>query len=136
MLKYPVNWIFRPYMSTGNFIVVGYSDNQNRIWKAYVQPETLTLTVNGVSNAAATGAPTLPTLDLKRSSKARGLLPRQVTVQLTADGSGAAQGLRKGTRHTIVCFRRSAFDACVPGRSGTYQGIPCVVFARRGEIQK
>jgi len=116
-------------MSAGTFETGKYTDNAGNVWECRVQPETKGLTLGGDANAYATDDPTadLPTLPVNVSSRRRfGIKMRSVTVELTADGTGATADYEgEGTRFVVPVFQASVWGSYAKGQTGTYLGIAC-----------
>lgn len=115
-------------MSAGAFEDAKYEQNGgSNIWPCRAQPETKGLTLNSVANAYPTGAVTagLPKVRLRKSRRTIGLPIRTVTVELTADGTGATSEYKSGTLHTVPVFRESVFNGYGDGQVGQYNGIAC-----------
>lgn len=125
-------------MSAGAFEDGKYEQNGgSNIWSCRVQPETKELALDSVTNEYPSGSETadLPTLEIsKRGNRGFGLIPRVVTVELTADGTGATGDyLGEGTRFTIPVFQESVYNGYSKGQTGTYLGIACKFVSKTGE---
>ena len=122
-------------MSAGQFQTEFYVDDFTLPYFVSIQPETLTLTIGTQANDAptATATPSTYTLNLRESRKKNGVHAREVTVRLTAAGTGATAEYAAGTRHTLPWLDPTTFSAVVKNATGTYQGIPCVVVSRTAE---
>jgi hypothetical protein len=124
-------------MSAGVFETGKYEDNSGNVWECRVQPETKELTLGSASNAYTTEDATanLPTLPVNVSSRRKfGIKMRSVTVELTADGTGATGDYEgTGTRFTIPVFTASTWDGYAKGQTGTYLGIACVYKSKSAE---
>lgn len=116
-------------MSAGDFEDGKYEQSGSSfIWPCRVQPETKELTLNAVANAYPAGDATLnlPTLAIsKRGRRGFGVTPRTVTVELTANGTGAYSEYIEGNRYTVPVFQQSVWDGYGSGQTGTYLGIAC-----------
>jgi hypothetical protein len=125
-------------MSAGAFEDGKYEQNGAAyIWPCRVQPETKGLTLNAVANAypAAAVAADLPTMEIsRRGNRGFGVIPRTVTIELTADGTAeTGDYLGEGTQFTIPVFTESAYNSYGKGQTGTYLGIACKYIAKTGE---
>jgi hypothetical protein len=124
-------------MSAGTFEVGKYEDDSGNIWECRVQPETKGLTLNTVANDYPASAATagLPTLPVNVSSRRKfGVKMRSVTIELTADGTGAtADYLGTGTRFTIPVFDPTVWAGYDKGQTGTYLGIACIYRTKSNE---
>lgn len=116
-------------MSAGAFEDGKYEQSGSTfIWPCRVQPETKGLTLNAVANAYPAGDVTLnlPTLEIsKRGRRSFGVIPRVVTVRLTADGTGAQAEYTSGSQYTVPVFQQSVWDGYGKQQTGTYLGIAC-----------
>lgn len=115
-------------MSAGKFETGRYeTDSGTYIYECRVQPETKELALDTVANDYPAGTATagLPTLDVRQNKRGYGVKARSVTVELTADGTGAQAEYKSGTKHTIPVFTKTVFDGYDKGQTGTYLGIAC-----------
>lgn len=115
-------------MSDGKFEIAKYEQSTGgNVWPGRAQLETKALSLGGVANAYPAAAPTagLPRIRLRKGKKEFGLSIRTVTVELTADGTGATAGYASGTTHIVPVFTQTVHDGYVFGAVGTYLGIAC-----------
>lgn len=115
-------------MSAGIFENGRYGQRTGtNIWPCKAQPESKELTLNSVANDYPAGAVTagLPRIKLRKTRREFGLPVRTVTVQLTANGTGATADYLSGTLQTIPVFTQAAYDSYDEGQTGTYLGIAC-----------
>lgn len=122
-------------MSAGPYETGKYEADDGKIWNVKVQPETKGLTIDGTANAYPAEAATagLPRLKLSVTRRSVGIRPRYVTIELTANGTGAYAEYTSGTRHSIVVFDPVAYADMALQDTGTYLGIACVVRLKSGE---
>lgn len=125
-------------MSAGAFEDGKYEQNGSAyIWSCRVQPETKGLTLDAVANAYPAGAVTsdLPTMEIsRRGNRGFGVIPRTVTIELTADGTAeTGDYLGEGSQFTIPVFTEAAYNSYGKGQTGTYLGIACKYIAKTGE---
>lgn len=124
-------------MSAGTFEIGKYEDNNGNVYEVRVQPESKGLTLDSVANAYPAGdaAPDLPTLAISQSRRGFGVKVRTVTVELTANGTGAvADYLGEGSRLTVPVFDPATHAAYGKGQVGTYLGIACKYVGKNPEI--
>lgn len=126
-------------MSTGAFEDGKYEQGgtSTNIWPLRVQPETKGLTLNSVANDYPTGDVTagLPTMKLSTGNREFGVVPRRVTIEFTADGTGAQEDFTEGKRLTLPVFQASVWDGYAKGQTGTYQGVACkFVSKQQGDL--
>lgn len=107
-------------MSAGSFLNTGYETNTDVIHPIRVQPETLSLTLNSVSNAAPTTAiaTSVPSAKVSGSRRAIGVNARLVRVRIT-DGT-PPDGYVVGGVITLPVLTQVAFAAYAKGTTGTY----------------
>ena len=125
-------------MSAGKFDLNGkYESDAGNVYRCRPQPETKELTLDGTANAYPAGAITagLGSVTLTKSKRSLGVIPRTVTVRLTADGSeGTADYEGEGTSHVVVVFNPTTYASYAIGDTGTYLGIACVVDFKQPEV--
>jgi len=125
-------------MSAGKFDLDGkYGSDAGNIYRCRPQPETKDMTLGGESNAYPAGAITagLGSLTLTKSRRALGIIPRSVTVRMTAAPTGGQadyEGI--GTSHNVVVFDQAQFDAYGIGDTGTYLGTAVVIDFKQPEV--
>lgn len=110
-------------MSNGSFVTSRYSSNKTgEIHPIRIQPETLTLVVNGATNEAPAGAATSPiSAQVSQSKRALGLNARSVTVKFPTPGS---TGYKADSPITLPWLAGvTAFDQFAKGQEVTYQGL-------------
>lgn len=114
-------------MSDGAFETAKYKTNKDLVVPIRIQPETLTLTLAGTANTAASGEFTLgaPSAQSGGSKRRIGINARTVTVALTADGTGVNAGMKIGSKIRLPVFAEATWDAYTKGSTGTYKGIAC-----------
>jgi len=125
-------------MSAGKFDLDGkYESDAGNVYRCRPQPETKAMTIDGVVNAYPSGAITagLGSVTLTKSKRSLGVIPRSVTVRLTANGTGERadyEGI--GTSHVVVVFNPSVFAGYAIGETGLYLGIACVLDFKSPEV--
>lgn len=109
-------------MSAGGFINSRYelsAGDEIRV-RIRVQPETLSLTVGTIANAAPAGAltPNYPSARVSGSRRSIGINPRMVRFKFT----GEAPVTYKGGESTlsVPVLTPEFYELCVPGATGTY----------------
>jgi len=125
-------------MSAGKFDLDGkYESDAGNVYRCRPQPETKALSLDSVSNAYPAGAVTagLGSVTLTKSKRSLGVIPRTVTVRLTADGTGAVGDYEgEGTSHVVVVFSPTAYTSYAIGDAGTYLGVACVLDFKSPEV--
>lgn len=109
-------------MSSGAFINSFYNSNKTGdIHPIRVQPETLTLSVAGVTNTAATGPAGSPiSAQVSQSKRSKGLNARTVTFKFTPT---APEGYLANSPITLPWLAGVGdFDGFVAGDAISYQG--------------
>ena len=122
-------------MSAGNFTSAVYANNEGTLFPARVQPETLQLTLNSVTNDTAPGTAPAgnPSVLISGTRRATGVIARKVNVRLTADGTGNKDEYREGTNHSIPVFQESIYNGYARNQTGTYLGIACICTGKTPE---
>ena len=110
-------------MSQGSFLIVNYESNKlGTIHPIRIQPETLTLNIGAVSNAAPAGTAILPSAQVSQGKRKKGLNSRSVTFKF-APGDEPT-GYKAESPITLPWLQdNSAFDGAFAGQTGTYQGV-------------
>jgi len=125
-------------MSAGKFDLAGkYESDEGNVYRCRPQPETKGLTLATNANAYPTGAITagLGSITLTKSKRSLGVIPRTVTVRLTADGTGDQGDYEgEGTSHVVVVFNPTVYAGYAIGDVGTYLGIACVLDFKQPEV--
>lgn len=107
-------------MSAGNFTRSRYESNSGRIYPIRVQPETISLTLNSVANAAPTGAATEEvSAQVGKGRRTLGMNARTVTLQFTGT---PPDGYKENGITRVPILTESVFDGIVRGQTGTYNG--------------
>lgn len=115
-------------MSAGPFTDAKYENIAgNVVYPVRVQPETLELELNSVTNDEPTAAITtgVSRIALRRGRRAFGPAIRTVTVRLDADGAGEKAEYQENTLHTVPILAQATYASYNVGQTGTYQGIAC-----------
>lgn len=110
-------------MSTGPFLKTFYQSNfnANNIHPITVQPETVTLNIGGVANAAPAGPATSALRAFVSQRKRRGAVnARKIGVEVTDAGDS---GLEVGTVLYLPWLNPGTFDSRLfpAGQTGTYR---------------
>jgi len=125
-------------MSAGRFDLNGkYESDAGNIYRCRPQPETKDMALDAATNAYPSGAITagLGSITLTKSKRSLGVIPRTVTVRLTADGAaGTADYEGEGTSHVVVVFSPTVYAGYAIGDTGTYLGIACVLDFKQPEV--
>ncbi len=125
-------------MSAGKFDLDGkYESDQGNVYRCRPQPETKGLALGGVANAYPTGVVTagLGSVTLTKSKRSLGVIPRTVTVRLTANGTGEQGDYEgEGSSHVVVVFNPAVYSDYAIGATGTYLGIACVLDFKQPEV--
>lgn len=108
-------------MSAGVFIDAAYESNDGRFYPMKIQPETITLTLNSIVNASATGPadPTLPSAVVSKGRRSRGVNCRLVRIRTPALG-GDANYVPRGII-ALPVFLPSVFSQYGRTQVGTYE---------------
>ena len=100
-----------------------------------IQPETLGLTIGGVSNSGAVGAISSPIgARVTGSRRGIGLFARTVTIRLPLTGQPA--GYLPGGRITLPVLTESLWESAVRGVECTYLTVACELVGRSAEEAK
>lgn len=123
-------------MSAGKFEAGKYKADDGKVFPCKVQPETKALTIASTANAYPTEAVTsgLPSIKISANKREFGVIPRNVTVVITEDGTGKTVEYDDGSTYTIPVFDKAVFDGYTKGATGTYNGIACRVTGKSNEI--
>ena len=125
-------------MSAGKFDLDGkYESDVGNIYRCRPQPETKALTLDAATNAYPAGGISagLGSVTLTKSKRSLGVIPRTVTIRLTADGTGGQSDYEgEGTSHVVVVFDPVKFTGYAIGDTGTYLGIACVLDFKQPEV--
>lgn len=121
-------------MSQGRFTRSKYQSNQTaRIYSIRVQPETLTLTIDGTPNDPPSGDITESVSARARGSRRSiGITARAVSVEFT---STLPTGYT-GEPLTVPVMTPSLFETAAIGATGTYLGQPIEVIGLRPESRR
>lgn len=119
-------------MSAGQFIRTRYQSNEiDRIYPCRVQPETVDLTIDGVSNAPISALATEPaSARMKGSRRDLGVNARSVRIAFT--GTPPA-GYSAGKVLSVPVLTPSLFDSIARGQVGTYLGAAIEVVGKTPE---
>jgi hypothetical protein len=112
-------------MSAGTFEDGKYESDNTFIYPVRVQPETKGLTLDSAANAYPTDSLTanIGTLNLTGGRRRFGVIPRTVTVEMTAEPTGAvADYAGIGSQFTVPVFDPAVWTGYSKGQVGTYLG--------------
>lgn len=106
-------------MSAGQFQNTIYNTNSGVAYAITVQPETLTLTLNAVANAAGSGTPLVdtPSVSVSGSRRRNGINSRLVRFRFTGT---LPPGYAMNGTLTLPVLTPAAFNAYSKGQTGTY----------------
>lgn len=124
-------------MSAGAFEDGKYESGNTFVYPVRVQPESKGLTLNSVANAYPEGALTanIGTLNLTGGRRRFGVIPRTVTVEMTAAPTGAvADYAGEGSQFTIPVFNQTVWTGYSKGQTGTYLGTAVKFINKSPEI--
>lgn len=112
-------------MSAGAFLISVYETDSGAFMPITVQPETLTLNINGGVNAAAAGPAddSFGSARVSGGDRQIGLKARSVSIKFTA----VKTGYKAESTITLPVLRKSVHDAYSKGQTGTYLDTPCIV---------
>lgn len=112
-------------MSAGAFEDGKYESGNTFVYPVRVQPESKGLTLNSVVNAYPAGELTanIGTLGLTGGRRRFGVIPRSVTVEMTATPTGAvADYAGEGSQFVVPVFNPTVWTGYSKGQTGTYLG--------------
>jgi hypothetical protein len=124
-------------MSAGAFEDGKYESGNTFVYPVRVQPETKGLTLNSAANAYPDGALTanIGTLNLTGGRRRFGVIPRTVTVEMTAAPTGAvADYAGEGSQFTVPVFDPDVWSGYSKGQTGTYLGTAVKYINKSPEI--
>jgi len=123
-------------MSQGAFQIVNYGSNKlATVHPIRIQPETLTLTIGGVTNSAPVGSAVLPSAQVSQGKRKKGLNARTVTFKF-APGQ-APTGYKPESPISLPWLQNNAtFNGTFAGQAGTYQGGDIVVVGTANETAR
>lgn len=124
-------------MSAGNFEIVNYeSTATGSIHPIRVQPETLTLSLGGTSNAAPAGSAILPSAQVSKGKRSIGINARTVTVKFTAPN--VPTGYKADSPITVPWLQdNAAFNGAVRGVTEvSYLANPAVLVGKSPEVTR
>ncbi len=127
-------------MSAGKFDLDGkYESDAGNVYRCRPQPETAGLTLDSTANAYPSGAVTagLGSITLTKSRRALGIIPRTVTVRMTATPTGNVGDYEgEGTSHVVPVFDPATWASYAIGQVGTYLGVAVVCDFKTPELQR
>lgn len=117
-------------MSSGGFVIAGYSTDNADIVPIKVQPETLTATL-GTANASAGAAfaAGFPSAQVSKGKRALGINARTVSIRLTAE----LTGYKADSILRIPVMTQARWAALNKGTAVTYQSVAGVVAGKSPE---
>ena len=117
-------------MSAGSFTSSIYEDDANRFYRMRVQPETLLLVINTVTNVAGAGPVDQPVSARARGSRrAIGATARTVSLRFTATLPVGYSG----DPVSVPIMTPAVFNGINPGQTGTYLGSDVEVISKTAE---
>lgn len=118
-------------MSSGAFTRSRYETDAGEIVRIRVQPETLTLAIDGASNAAPAGAVDAPgSAKVSGGRRSFGINARLVRVTWTA---APPAGYLAGGTITLPWLVQDTFAALLLGSTGTYLGAAVELTGKTAE---
>lgn len=124
-------------MSAGAFEVSQYeSTSTGTVHPIRVQPETLSLSLGGTSNAAPAGTAILPSAQVSRGKRSIGINARTVTIKFAAGDAPA--GYKAESPITLPWLQdNAAFQTSVPGVTAvTYLGNSAILVGTSPEVTR
>ena len=123
-------------MSSGSYQIVNYGSNKlSTVHPIRIQPETLTLSIGGVTNSAPIGSAVLPSAQVSQGKRKKGLNARTVTFKF-APGEELT-GYKPESPISLPWLQNnSAFNGTFAGQAGTYQGQAIVVVGTANETAR
>jgi hypothetical protein len=123
-------------MSQGSFQIVNYGSNKLlTVHPIRIQPETLTLAIEGTSNSAPIGSAVLPSAQVSQGKRKKGLNARTVTFKFAAGSQPA--GYKPESPITLPWLRdNDTFNNAFAGQTGSYQGADIVVVGTANETAR
>jgi hypothetical protein len=122
-------------MSAGSFSDSKYESNGGNIYSVRVQPETISATIDGVSNAPPAAAISQEvSAAVSRGKRALGINARSVSLAFT----GALPDGYKGTPIRIPVLTAATFNSwtATKGKTGTYLSVPVKVVGSSPETKR
>lgn len=118
-------------MSSGAFVQSIYADDAGRFYNIRIQPETLLLVINAVTNTAGAGPVDQPVSARARGSRrAIGATARSVSLRFDAGMEPAGYS---GDPVSVPIMTLAVFTGITPGQTGTYLGAPVTVISKTAE---
>lgn len=118
-------------MSAGEFIRAKYQANNGDIYECRVQPETLLLTLNAISNDEPAGDINMSTTARTRGSRRRfGVTARKVTLAWTGS---PPSGYKDDELISVPVMTSATFDSYDKGQTGTYLGAAVEFVSKTNE---
>lgn len=107
-------------MSAGSPVTVGYENGAGVIHPIRIQPETLSVTLNSIANAAPTTAiaSNVPSAKVSGGRRSIGINARLVRIRITA--ATPPPGYKVGSPIALPVLTQTAFAAYGKGQTGTY----------------
>jgi len=123
-------------MSSGSFITSSYSSTAlGTVHPIRIQPETLALQIGAVSNAAATGTRVLPSAQVSKGKRSKGLNARTVTFKF-APGAAPA-GYKPESPISLPWLQGNAtFNSIFAGQTGSYLTADIVMVGKSNETAR
>jgi len=123
-------------MSEGRFEIVNYGSNKlATVHPIRIQPETLTLTIGGVTNSAPVGSAVLPSAQVSQGKRKKGLNARSVTFKFAV--GAAPVGYKPESPISLPWLQNNAaFNGTFAGQEGSYQGADIVIVGTSNETAR
>ena len=117
-------------MSSGSFISSKYESNASNIYGCRVQPETVALVLNAVTNDPPAGAVNQEVSARMTGSRRQfGVTARKVTLRFT----GTVPDGYSGDPVECPIMQNSVFNGITVLQTGTYLGAPVEVISKTSE---
>lgn len=118
-------------MSAGAFQLSKYESDGATVYPVRIQPETLALVINGVTNTAPAGAiDGEGSVRVSAGRRSFGVIPRKVTVKF---GDNPPAGYLPRGRVSLPWLKSDGFTNISRGQTGTYLGVAIEVVSRTSE---
>lgn len=119
-------------MSSGPFTDSKYAADDGTVYGIKIQPETISLTINGQENTPPTGAVTGDVLArVTGSRRGYGVFARVGRIRIVAPGTS---GLAAGRTITLPLLNGDIYDEMKKPNQGTYNTATVAVVGRSAEV--
>lgn len=121
-------------MSEGSFLRTKYETDNGDVVSVRIQPETLTLTVDGTANAAPTTAFSagFPSAKVSGGRRTLGINCRKCNLVFNA----APEGYKQDSVISVPVLKQAMEAKIVQGATGTYAGVAITVVSLTRETIK